>query len=57
MPFPVLIDDCGVLHVNEYAVFIVHGGLTLKTLILKKKKKTTFVNVIGAIIRFMRRQS
>ena len=36
--FLVLIDNCVVLLVNVYAVFIVHGGLTLITL---KNKKTT----------------
>ena len=36
--FKVLIDNCVVLLVNVYAVFIVHGGLTLITL---KNKKTT----------------
>ena len=38
MLFPVLIDNSVVLLVNVYAVFIVHGGLTLITL---KNKKTT----------------
>ena len=38
MLFPVLIDNCVVLLVNVYAVFIVHGGLTLITL---KNKQTT----------------
>ena len=36
--FPVLIDNCVVLLVNVYAVFIVHGGLTLITL---RNKRTT----------------
>ena len=36
--FLVLIDNCAVLFVNVYAVFIVHGGLTLITL---KNKQTT----------------
>ena len=36
--FLVLIDNCVVLLVNVYAVFIVHGGLTLITL---KNKKIT----------------
>ena len=36
--FPVLIDNCVILLVNVYAVFIVDGGLTLITL---KNKKTT----------------
>ena len=38
MLFPVLIDNCVVLLVNVYEVFIVHGGLTLITL---KNKQTT----------------
>ena len=36
--FPVLIDNFVVFLVNVYAVFIVHGGLTLITL---KNKQTT----------------
>ena len=36
--FPILIDNCVVLLVNIYAVFILHGGLTLIT--LKNKKST-----------------
>ena len=36
--FPVLIDNCVVLLVNVYVVFVVHGGLTLITL---KNKQTT----------------
>ena len=51
MLFPVLIDNCVVLLVNIYAVFIVHGGLTLITL----NKQTTFVNLRGAFIRFILR--
>ena len=35
--FPVLIDNCEILLVNVYSVFIAHGGLTLITL---KNKKT-----------------
>ena len=38
MLFPVLIDNCVILLLNVYAVFIVHGGLTLTT--LKNKKAT-----------------
>ena len=48
--FPVLIDNCIVLLVNVYAVFIVHAGLTLITL---KNKQATFVNLRGAFIRFI----
>ena len=36
--FPVLIDNCVVLLVNVYAVFIVHAGLTLITF---RNKRTT----------------
>ena len=43
---PVLNDNCVVLLVIVYAVFIVHGGLTLTT------NNTTFVNLRGAFIRF-----
>ena len=42
----VLIDNCVVLLVIVYAVFIVHGGLTLIT------NNTTFVNLRGAFIHF-----
>ena len=49
MLFPVLIDNCVVLLVNVYAVFIV---LTLITL---KNKQATFVNLRGAFIRFILR--
>ena len=38
--FPVLIDNFVVFLVNVYAVFIVHGGLTLITL---KNKQTTLL--------------
>ena len=37
MLFPVLTGNCVVLFVNVYAIFIVHGGLTLITL---KNKQT-----------------
>ena len=39
MLFPVLIDNCVVLLVNVYAVFIVHRGLALTTL----ENKTTTI--------------
>ena len=53
MPFLVLIDNYEVLLVNEYAVFIAHGGLTLITFKNKQTNNTTFVNLIGAFICFI----
>ena len=43
MPFLVLIDNCRVLLVNEYAVFIVHGGLTT----LKNKQTTLHLAILS----------
>ena len=51
--FPVLIDNCVVLLVNVYAVFIVQERLTLITFKNKQTNNTTFVNLIGAFICFI----
>ena len=56
MLFPVLIDNCVVLLVNAYVVFIVHGGLTLIALKTNKQQtnNTTFRTLIlGVFIRFI----
>ena len=51
MLFLVLIDNCVVLLVNVYAVFIVHGGLTFY--FKKQTSNITFVNLREAFIRFI----
>ena len=53
MLYLVLIDNCVVLLVNVYAVFIVQERLTLITFKNKQTNNTTFVNLRGAFIRFI----